>query len=66
MRKKIRIATYFLAALLLSGLLLHAGKNSKGLYKYIRPIQQTETENVIVKSKEVKAIERFLPSVLMF
>jgi hypothetical protein len=66
MKKGIVIPSNLLAALMLCGLLLHAGKNSTGLASGTKIFQETGTEYTIVKAKDVEAMGRFIPSVLLF
>jgi hypothetical protein len=66
MKKGIVIPSNLLAALMLCGLLLHAGKNSTGLTGGTGISQKTGTEYTIVKARDVETMGRFIPSVLLF
>jgi hypothetical protein len=66
MKKGIVIPSNLLAALMLCGLLLHAGKNSTGLAGGAKIFLKTGTEYTIVKAKDIEPMGRFIPSVLLF
>jgi hypothetical protein len=64
MHTRLLISSYFLIALLLCGILLHAGKYHTRLCPNLKLLPKTG--NTIVKAKAAEEMNRFIPSVLLF
>jgi hypothetical protein len=58
------IPSYFLIALLLCGILLHAGKNNTHVCRNVKLLPKTS--NTLIKAKAAEEMNRFIPSILLF